>query len=60
MFVATYFDKTNISTENRCPECGANNTEPLHIMSNESFIFNHSDKRGVQLKFMRRHKRNRT
>jgi Flp pilus assembly protein TadB len=29
-------------------------------MSNESFIFNHSDKRGVELKFMHRHKRNRT
>jgi len=57
LWCATYFDKTRISTENRCPECGADNNEALPIMSNESFIFNNSDKRGVELKFMHRQKR---
>ena len=36
---------------------GASNNEPLPIMSNESFTFNHSDKLGVELKFMHTDKR---
>jgi hypothetical protein len=55
---ATYFDMARLSTGNRCPQCGANNNEPLPIMSNESFTFNHSHKRGVELKFMDKHRRN--
>src|SRR5215469_13778445 len=59
LWCATYFDKTGLSEENRCPQCGANSNEPLPIvMSNGSFIFNHSNKRGVELKFMHRHNRN--
>ena len=45
LWCATYFDKTRLLS-NRCLQCGANNIEPLPIMSNESFTFNNSDKRG--------------
>ena len=48
---ATYFDDTKLP-RNKCPRCGANNNEPLPIMSDESF----SDSRGVELKFMYRDK----
>jgi hypothetical protein len=55
---ATYFDKTRILGENRCPQCDANNNEltSFPIMSNESFAFDHSDKRGVELEFRHRQK----
>jgi len=50
---ATYFDKTRISSENRCPQCNANNNElsSFPIMPNESFTFDYNDKRGVELEF---------
>src|ERR1700747_2309771 len=57
LWCATYFDDTRLP-RNGCPRCGANNNEPLPIMSNESFAFNYSDKLAVELKFMRRDKRN--
>jgi len=39
---ATYFDDTKLP-RNGCPRCGANNNEPLPIMSNESFTFNYGE-----------------
>jgi hypothetical protein len=56
---ATYIDKTRIPGEDRCPQCNANNDEltSFPIMSNESFTFDHNDKRGVELEFMPRRKR---
>ena len=55
---ATYFDKSRISGENRCPQCDANSNEltSFPIMSNESFTFDHNDKRGVELEFKHRQK----
>jgi hypothetical protein len=50
---ATYFDKTRIPGENRCPQCDSNNSEltSFPIMPNESFSFEHNDKLGVELEF---------
>ena len=55
---ATYFDKTKIQIDNTCPQCNANNNEltSFPIMANESFTFDHNDKRGVELEFKRRQK----
>ena len=55
---ATYFDKTRIPRENKCPQCNANNNEltSFPIMPNESFIFDYNDKRGVELEFKLRRK----
>ena len=57
---ATYLDKTRIPEENSCPQCDANNNEltSFPIMSNESFTFDYSDKRGVELGFKPRGKDN--
>ena len=54
----TYLDKTRIPSENRCPKCNANNDEltSFPIMTNESFTFDHNDKRGVELEFKHRQK----
>src|SRR5918912_886640 len=57
---ATYIDKNRIPGENRCPQCNANNNKNKNeltsfpIMSNESFIFDYNDKRGVELEFKHR------
>jgi predicted Zn-ribbon and HTH transcriptional regulator len=53
---ATYFDKTRIPEENRCPQCDVNNNELTRfpIMSNESFTFNHNHRRGLELEFTHR------
>jgi hypothetical protein len=55
---ATYLDKTRIPGENTCPQCNANNNEltSFPIMANESFTFDHNDKRGVELEFKHRQK----
>jgi predicted Zn-ribbon and HTH transcriptional regulator len=55
---ATYFDKTKIPRENKCPQCKANNNElsSFPIMPNESFTYNYNDKRGVELEFKPRRK----
>src|SRR5919197_4113875 len=55
---ATYFDKIRIPIDNICPRCNANNNEltSLSIMSNESFTFDHTPKRGVELEFKPRRK----
>ena len=57
---ATYLDKTRIPTENKCPQCNANNNElsSFPIMPNESFTFIYNDKRGVELEFKARRKGN--
>jgi hypothetical protein len=57
---ATYFDKTRIPRENKCPQCNANNNElsSFPIMPNESFTFDYNDKRGVELEFKPRRKTN--
>jgi|SRR5919197_237623 hypothetical protein len=57
---ATYFDKTRLPGENRCPQCNANNEEltSFPIMSNESFTFDHNDKSGIELEFKPRLKHN--
>ena len=46
---ATYFDKTRLPRENRCPQCNVNNNEltSFPIMSNESFAFDYNGIRGV-------------
>jgi hypothetical protein len=50
---ATYFDKTRIPRENKCPQCNANNNEltSFPIMPNESFTFIYNDKQGLELGF---------
>jgi predicted Zn-ribbon and HTH transcriptional regulator len=57
---ATYLDKTRIPTENKCPQCNANNNElsSFPILPNESFTFIYNDKRGVELEFKARRKGN--
>jgi hypothetical protein len=53
-YIHAYFDDTKLP-KNGCPRCGANNNEPLPIISS---TFNYSDKLWVELKFMHRDKRN--
>ena len=55
---ATYFDKTRIPRENKCPQCNANNNEltSFPIMPNESITFIYNDKRGLELQFKPRRK----
>jgi hypothetical protein len=56
LWAATYFDKTRLPYENRCPLCGTNNNElsSLPIMSNESFAFSYDAKRGLEIEFKHR------
>jgi|SRR6476619_950507 predicted Zn-ribbon and HTH transcriptional regulator len=52
---ATYFGKSRIPIDNKCPQCNNNNgLSSLPIMANESFTFGYDDKRGVELEFNRR------
>jgi hypothetical protein len=49
---ATYLDKTRLSTDNKCQKCS--NIEMLSsfpVLPNESFTFDYSEKRGVELEF---------
>ena len=49
---ATYFGKSRIPIDNKCPQCNNNNgLSSLPIMANESFAFDHDAKCGVELKF---------
>jgi len=52
---ATYFDKSRLPTE-KCPICLNEEMSSFHILPNESFTFNYSDKRGVDLEFRSRKK----
>ena len=48
----TYIDKTRIPADNKCQQCS--NTDMLSsfpVLSNESFSFDYSEKRGVELEF---------
>ena len=59
LWCATYFDKSRIPAENKCPQCNANNDEltSLPIASNESFTYSYNDRRGIELEFKPRSKR---
>jgi hypothetical protein len=48
---ATYFGKFMLPAENRCPICLDTELSSFPILPDESFSFNHSQKRGVELKF---------
>jgi len=53
LWSATYFDKTRLPHENRCPLCVTNNNElsSLPIMHNESYAFSYDIKRGLEIEF---------
>jgi hypothetical protein len=59
---ATYFNKTKLpnykdynDSNNKCPQCAiADTLSSFPILDNESFTFNYSVKRGVELEFKRR------
>ena len=62
---ATYFDKARVPKDNNCPECSRRNDNndnddielsSFPILSNESFTFQYSGKRGVELEFKPRRK----
>jgi hypothetical protein len=49
---ATYLDKTRGPIYNKCPHCSARiELSSFPIMSNESFIFDYNERRGVELQF---------
>lgn len=53
---ATYLNNARIPTDNICPQCNANSNQltSFPIASNESFSFDYSGKRGVELEFRHR------
>ena len=53
---ATYFNNARTPTDNNCPQCNANTNQLTNfpIESNESFIYNYNEKRGVELEFKHR------
>ncbi len=62
---ATYFDNTRVPKGKNCPECIRSNDNndnddielsSFPILSNESFTFQYSGKRGVELEFKPRRK----
>jgi hypothetical protein len=53
---ATYFDKDRLPTE-KCPTCLNRKMSSFPILPNESFTFNYNDKRGVDLEFRPRRKK---
>jgi hypothetical protein len=53
---ATYFDKDRLPTE-KCPICLNRKMSSFPILPNESFTFNYDDKRGVDLEFRPRKKK---
>jgi hypothetical protein len=48
---ATYLGKFMLPAEERCPICLEIELSSFPILPNESFIFNYSQKRGVELEF---------
>ena len=50
---ATYFRNTRTPVDNICPQCNANSKQltSFSIEPNESFTFNHNDKRGIEMEF---------
>jgi hypothetical protein len=53
---ATYFDKSRLPTE-KCPMCLNRKMSSFPILPNDSFTFNYNDKRGVELEFRPRRKK---
>ena len=53
---STYFDKSRLSTE-KCIICLNEEMSSFPILPNESFTFNYNDKRGVELEFRPRRKK---
>jgi hypothetical protein len=53
---ATYVDKSRLSTE-KCPICLNRKMSSFPILPNEAFTFNYNDKRGVDLEFRPRKKK---
>jgi phage FluMu protein Com len=52
---ATFLNKARISRDNLCPECATlNKFSSFPILPNESFTFEYTDKRGVELEFKNR------
>lgn len=57
---ATFLDKYKLREEgvdddnNKCPYCDAEGLSSLPIMTNESFTFNYTVKRGIELEFKKR------
>ncbi|MGH9993136.1 MAG: hypothetical protein ACREBU_19850 [Nitrososphaera sp.] len=49
---ATYLDKTKVLE--KCPGCSNSMLSSFPIMPDESFVFKHDEKRGVELDFGRR------
>ena len=49
---ATYLDKTRVV--DKCPMCSSAVLSSFPIMPDESFVFSHDEKRGVELDFTRR------
>ena len=48
---ATYFGKFMLPAEERCPICLEIGLSSFPVLPNESFIFNYSQKCGVELEF---------
>jgi hypothetical protein len=48
---ATYLGKFMLPAENRCPICLDTELSSFPILPDESFSFDHTQKRGVELKF---------
>jgi len=44
---ATFFTKLMLPAENRCPQCQNTELSSFPILPNESFIWSHSEKRGI-------------
>ena len=53
---ATYLDKTKLPKD-KCPKCLDSILSSFPIMPDESFTFDYTEKRGVQLEFGRRNKK---
>jgi hypothetical protein len=52
---ATFLSKARLRRDNLCPECATlNKFSSFPILPNESFIFEYTEKRGVQLEFKNR------
>jgi hypothetical protein len=53
---ATFFDKSRIPN-NKCPICSSASISTFPIMPNEKFTFSYNEKRGVELEFGLKKKR---
>ena len=53
---ATYLDKSRV-LNNKCPTCGNTSISTFPILPNEEFTYNYNEKRGVDLEFGLKKKR---